>query len=411
MEKFQPKIYLRKDKSDKNGCMPMYISFPRVNGEEPRFSLGRGRRLSLDEWDEVKQLPKEENFRIEIEEELMRIKREIHMCKLSKKTITKSALREIVKGYSLANPENNSFFQYFDDFLVSKEKVDKIRMSSIKGYITTKNALQKFEPKLRIKDITVEKMNKFVAYMRRQGIDHGKGEVSQSIRNRLTHICAVIRYINAKGIELKNPFGKGGVIIPPAKRSDVFLTDKELGRLVRLYLNGHLNKTEHRVLTMYLFSCATGMRISDVKGLEWRSLGLDKDVLTFLCKKTKRKNYVPLTSFAEDMICEAPEGDLEKVDNGRKVFFRSFSPTTINNTLQKLANKAEIDKKITFHSARRTFATLCMIHNVEFYIIQRTMGHTPSNMTEIYCQWNADIADMAKEKLSFWNANHFLKAI
>ena len=111
------------------------------------------------------------------------------------------------------------------------------------------------------------------------------------------------------------------------------------------------------------------------------------------------------------MICEAPEGDLEKVDSGRKVFFRSFSPTTINNTLQKLANKAEIDKKITFHSARRTFATLCMIHNVEFYIIQRTMGHTPSNMTEIYCQWNADIADMAKEKLSFWNANHFLKAI
>ena len=110
-----------------------------------------------------------------------------------------------------------------------------------------------------IKDITVEKMNKFVAYMRRQGIDHGKGEVSQSIRNRLTHICAVIRYINAKGIELKNPFGKGGVIIPPAKRSDVFLTDKELGRLVRLYLNGHLNKTEHRVLTMYLFSCATGI--------------------------------------------------------------------------------------------------------------------------------------------------------
>lgn len=395
MEQFKPTLWLRKSKIDKNGSMPVYMKFPKIDGKEPIFSLGKGIRLTESEWDDVSQLPKDECLRIEIEKELERIKREIHLCKLNDTEITKDVLRKIVKKYNMANPKENSFFKYFDDFLVSKEKVDRIRLSSIKGYITTKNALQKFEPKLRIKDITVEKMNKFVAYMRRQGIDHGKGEVSQSIRNRLTHIRAVIRYINAKGIELKNPFGKGGVIIPPAKRSDVFLTDKELGRLVRLYLNGHLNKTEHRVLTMYLFSCATGMRISDVIGLEWNSLGLDKDVLTFLCKKTKRKNYVPLNSFAEDMICEAPEGDLEKVDNGRKVFFRSFSPTTINNTLQKLAKKAEIDKKITFHSARRTFATLCMIHNVEFYIIQRTMGHTPSNMTESYCQWNADILKFA----------------
>lgn len=120
---------------------------------------------------------------------------------------------------------------------------------------------------------------------------------------------------------------------------------------------------------------------------------------------------MPLTSIAEDMLCEAPEDDIEKVGYGLKVFFRSFSSTTINNTLLELAKKAEINKKITFHSARRTFATLCMIHNVDFYIIQRSMGHKPVNMTESYCQWNEDIADIAKRKLAFWNAKHFVKAI
>ncbi len=411
MIKIAPKLYLRKDKIDKAGRMPVYIIFPRINSEEPRFSLGRGIRLTMAEWDTVKQLPKDECLSIEIEREIERIKREIHLCNLNDKEITKATLREIVKGYELANPKNNSFFQYFDDFIESKEKVDKIRVSSIKGYITTKNALLRFNPKLRIKDITVENMNKFVAFMKQQGIKNGKGEVCQSIRNRLTHIRAVIRYINAKGIDMNNPFGKGGVVIPTAKRSDVFLTDKELGRLIKLHRKGHLNKTEYRVLTMYLFACATGMRISDVKGLEWNNLGLDKDVLTFLCKKTNRENYVPLTSIAEDMLCEAPEDDIEKVGYGLKVFFRSFSPTTINNTLLELAKKAEINKKITFHSARRTFATLCMIHNVDFYIIQRSMGHKPVNMTESYCQWNEDIADMAKKKLAFWNAKHFVKAI
>jgi len=411
MIRLEPKLYLRKDKIDKAGRMPVYIIFPRINGEEPRFSLGRGLRFTMAEWDDAKQLPKDECLRIEIERERERIKREIHLCNLNDKEITKATLKEIVKGYSLSNPKNNSFFQYFDDFLVSKEKVNRIRMSSIKGYITTKNALLRFNPKLCIKDITVENINKFVAYMRQQGIKNGKGEVSQSIRNRLTHIRAVIRYINAKGIDINNPLGMYGVVIPPAKRSDVFLTDKELGKLIKLHRKGNLSKTEYRVLTMYLFACATGMRISDIKGLEWDSLGLDKDVLTLLCKKTNVKNYVPLTPIAEEMLCEAPENDIEKVDYGLKVFFRSFSSTTINNTLLRLAKKAGINKKITFHSARRTFATLCRIHKVDIHIIQRTMGHKPKNMTESYCLWDEYIADMEKVQLSFWNAKHFIKAI
>lgn len=406
-----PKLYLRKDKIDKNGRMPVYIRFPRIEGEEPKFSIGRGVRFAKSEWDDLKQLPKDTIRRTLIEKELNRIKVEICKCDLQDIKITKGVLSKIVKGYEAGNPQNDSFFKYFDEFLESKERVDKIKMSSIKGYITTKNALLKFNSELCIKDITVENMNKFVAYMKRQGIEKGKGEVLQSIRNRLTHIRTLIKYINARGVEMRNPIGKGFVPIPPANEGKVVLTDKEVGKLIELHGNSSLTNTEYTVLTMYLFACATGLRISDVKRLKWDSLGLDKNVLTFLCKKTKRENYVPLTPLAGDMLCVVGERDFKMVSYGHNVFSRSFCDTTINNTLRKLAERVGINKNITTHTARRTFATLCDMKGVEFSVIEGTLGHKSNNITKRYCKWNEDRANMGTKNLSFLDAKYFLKAI
>lgn len=71
-------------------------------------------------------------------------------------------------------------------------------------------------------------------------------------------------------------------------------------------------------------------------------------------------------------------------------------------TLKKTANKVGIKKNITFHAARRTFATLCRINNVPMYVIQKCMGHTSSRMTERYVQWDSYLAKQNHSYFDFW---------
>lgn len=181
--------------------------------------------------------------------------------------------------------------------------------------------------------------------------------------------------------------------------------------MVKLSYNNKLTIVERRILMMYLLSCTTGIRISDMRALKWCNLNLNcsNGVFEFICKKTKRKVVVPLSPMARDIICYTPEGDLDNVDNNLSVFVKVYSPTKINDTLKSLAKRVGISKGITFHSARRTFATQCFMNGISEIIIGSFLGHKPKNVTDRYRQWNTYEADKVAPKLSFLDLKRLRK--
>lgn len=399
-----PKLYLRKDKIDCEGRMSLFIRFSRIDGKEPKFSVGKI-RLSLDEWDSKTNLPKDEILRTEIEKEMQRIKLEIHRCIINDVPITISKLRDIVKDRKAADPSDNLFLQYYREYLSIKEQNGQIGQSTMKGHIYTISAINEFNPRLRVKDINADFIKKFVVFFRNRRKAKGRSVENLTFGKNLIQIRTIIRYISAKGIMVQDPFKSGEIFIKPCKRSEVYLDEKELSKMVKLSYNKKLSIVEHRILMMYLLSCTTGIRISDMRALRWCNLNLNcsNGVFEFICKKTRRKVFVPLSPMARDIIRYTPEGDLDNVDNNLSIFVRVYSPTKINGTLKSLAKMVGVSKEITFHSARRTFATLCFMNGISEIIVGSFLGHKPKNVTDRYRQWNTYEANKVAHKLSFLN--------
>ena len=81
----------------------------------------------------------------------------------------------------------------------------------------------------------------------------------------------------------------------------------------------------------------------------------------------------------------------ESVQERDKVFV-SYAEPTVNQTLRKHTKLSGIDKHVTYHSSRHTFATLLVIDGVDIYTISKYLGHKSVNMTQRYLKYDLSIA-------------------
>lgn len=161
-----------------------------------------------------------------------------------------------------------------------------------------------------------------------------------------------------------------------------FLTLNEVKRLME-------TKCDQPILkNAFLFCVLTGLWWSDIAHLTWEEVkGSDADgwYLHFKQRKTKQFHVLPITQQAKELLGDRKAPDL--------LVFRLLkysSKTTIQ--LWRWAIAAGISKKITFHSARHTHATLLLSHGVDIYTVSRLLGHKHIVSTERY----AHITDKKK---------------
>lgn len=87
-------LYLRVDKKKKDGRMPLYVRFRRIDGEEPKFPIGID--LLSEEWDSERQNASDPDIDLILQKEITRIRQEVRKLELEGIEITKEILREIV---------------------------------------------------------------------------------------------------------------------------------------------------------------------------------------------------------------------------------------------------------------------------------------------------------------------------
>ncbi|MEG1523329.1 MAG: phage integrase SAM-like domain-containing protein, partial [Bacteroidales bacterium] len=187
---------------------------------------------------------------------------EVRKAELEGVELTKEMLREIVsqKNAKAERPENRSFYAYYNDYISKRTNTGKIAESTLKGYETTLKSLREFRAEIRIKDVSAKLLSAFDKFLVKRGEESGKGEVKGSRYNRIKHVRAVIKYIEAQNISIKNPYRMGDLALPEDVINDVFLEKEELERMYKLLKNYEENSTEYRVLIMYLFACSSGLR-------------------------------------------------------------------------------------------------------------------------------------------------------
>ena len=144
-----------------------------------------------------------------------------------------------------------------------------------------------------------------------------------------------------------------------------------------------------KIKRAFLFSCLTGLRRSDILKLTWGEVHQQGDFtrIIFRQKKTGGQEYLDITQQAAELM-----GERGKPND--KVFTDIYSPTCTNEAIKRWVLRAGINKEITFHCARHTFAVLMLDLGTDIYTVSKLLGHKELSTTQIY----AKVLDKKKQE-------------
>jgi site-specific recombinase XerD len=166
---------------------------------------------------------------------------------------------------------------------------------------------------------------------------------------------------------LKNPADVVQKISTPEPEM-LFLNRDELKALVGVAIDDPYGSEVRRA---FLFSCHTGLRISDLETLTWGKVETNPMQIIKSQKKTKNAAYIPLNKSAQVLIIDGNQH--KAVDN---VFNLSgHNRRTSYIYLKDWGEKAGIKKSIAWHTARRTFATMALEGGADIYTVANLLGH------------------------------------
>jgi site-specific recombinase XerD len=249
-----------------------------------------------------------------------------------------------------------------------------------RSYIRTRERLADFLYQWRnISDIPLKELDHrficdFEAYLTKTyGLAH----------NTLTGYLKKVRYIIGVAMEKdyisKNPFSNFKMRFQNPDRN--FLTQEEVEKLIAHKSNK--SKFE-QTRDVFLFCCFTGLSHSDVFSLTKDDIQLSFDNRLWIKgrrQKTDTEYNIPLLNI--------PKAILEKYENqqqgGRLLPVPEIR--NYNYRLKTLGNACEIDKPLTSHLARHTFATtITLTKGVPIETVSKMLGHTDIKTTQIYAK-------------------------
>ncbi len=164
----------------------------------------------------------------------------------------------------------------------------------------------------------------------------------------------------------------------------VYLSKSELEKLKTQQLE---NPTLRLNRDIFVFACYTGLAYADVKALAKNHLqfGIDgKKWIYTRRSKTNTSVRIPLLVEAEKILDRYK--DHPKAEQHNKLL-PVYSNQKTNHYLKEIAKKAKINKKLSFHTARHTFATTVTLANgVPIETVSKLLGHTKIATTQIYAR-------------------------
>lgn len=297
---------------------------------------------------------------------------------------------------------NYTLLTFLDDFIAeAKTKPQIYSPPTIQHYYALRSHLTNFFKSIRVKDITLEVLNRNVIDRFETWLLSWKHPILERSMNRntanryLTKLKAVIHNAIRKELITKNPFN--GFTIRAVKPYRVFLTEEEIEKILNHDLGG--NSSLIRVRDMFTFSVYTGLRFSDAFSLREENISKGNDGslwITIEQIKTKEPLHIPMLKPAENIF--------NKYEEQRKYTgfaLPRLSNQKLNLNLQQIANLVGINKKITHHVARHTFATTVTLEkNVDIKTVSKWLGHSTIKATEVYAQITKRHLSATAEKLN-----------
>ncbi|MBQ3671089.1 MAG: site-specific integrase [Treponema sp.] len=190
-----------------------------------------------------------------------------------------------------------------------------------------------------------------------------------------------------EGILVRSPAMNIKMVKEPPREKDVLSPDD----VVLMHSAETKSSLEAEVKRGFLFACYTGLRISDLQTLTWANIEKKKLSKYNHCTFWIKKQQVKTKGLVEIPISATALALIEPFDSPDSFVFKMLAVRTErvgNSILKRLAKRVGITKSISWHTARRTFATLELESGADPFTVQRLMGHKSIKMTGIYAKSN-----------------------
>lgn len=270
----------------------------------------------------------------------------------------------------------------FTSFMKNEIMHSNLKVSTLKNHLSTLHVLTEYRTDVLFSDLNFNFLCDFEYYLLKQ--KYHRNTIAKHMKHMKRYINLAI---NKDLFDLqKYPFRKYKIKYQESKRTH--LTPEELHRLESVQLGGR--RTLRRSLDMFLFSCYTGLRFSDIASITRDNFHYIDDKLWLIYSSVKTDVSVRLPLF---LLFDGKSIPIyERYQHNIRTLFNIpvSANSNVNKQLRKICLLASIDKKVSFHTARHTNATLLLYNGANITTVQKLLGHKSVRTTEIY----SNIMDM-----------------
>ena len=252
----------------------------------------------------------------------------------------------------------------------------KLKFATIQNYRTTKKHLSDFRKTIYIQDVDRQFLQEFERYLRQSLSQNTTSKYMRVLRTFMNEAVKqnIITYA-------EYPFH--GYQVPTQKyaRNKKFLTISEFEQVKKCAMR---TEGENEVKDMFLLSVYSGLRFSDIISLTPDNIEGEGEKMTivFCSQKTDTPQRIPIGELCQDAVLMLNEYNTKR----KGKYFFSRTNQFCNRVLKDIADQCGINKNITFHFGRHTFATYWLNRGVSMVAVQHLLGHKSIKTTEIYAE-------------------------
>ncbi len=269
-------------------------------------------------------------------------------------------------GFQSEAKKNTSFIRFFEKLVGQKYTSE----GNYGNWLSAFKVFREYFPnELNMGELSADLLEEFRDYMLSLGL------ATNTKHTYYNKIRAAIREAFRKGYIPVNYAQQ----VPSIKSEETrreFVSKEELEILASTECDNPILKKA------FLFSALTGLRFSDIHALYWSDIHGSENsghYIRFRQKKTKGQETLPISASALRLL-----GPREFTD--KKVFEGLLYSAWQNLKLREWVLRAGIHRKITFHCARHSFATIQLTLGTDIYTVSKLLGHKDLKTTQVYAK-------------------------
>jgi len=383
------RVVLRTDKKSINGGVEKYLLNYYITFRGETIKKATGIAIEQKNWDNRLKCVKNAPETRKINGELVLKMKEFTDYFVKLDAIGIKISRELIDDYFI-DKKLDGFFSYYKNLVKERFEMGEIKDNTKDIYDICINRLEEFCKKKKIKnvsffDITLSLITDFEKFL-----IYEKNLAFGTVNNYHKCLKYVLGDAFKREILTRSPYVNFKALKYGNKIDKVPLNPDELQAIVDLKIPRE-KKVLNDTKSIFLLMCYTGLRYSDIHSLnlnnrKTRTSPENKGTIHYIeIIQTKTKNPVEIPLFSgSKTILNLFKSKSKDKKNGFVV--PKITNQVLNRNLKLIALECGIEKNLTCHMARHTYACMLLNRGVDFEYVSTLLGHTDLDSTRVYAK-------------------------